>query len=66
MSSSKKKEPQYAQCLIAVFVSARNCDILVSEKDLIIIAQFRVHLYFNRTIKKEFTRFKEVTVGAIL
>ena len=31
-------EPQCAQSLIAI--SARNCDILVSEKDLVIKAQF--------------------------
>ena len=33
------------------------------KKDLVIKSP--VHLYFNRAMKKDFTRFKEVTVGAI-
>jgi hypothetical protein len=44
-------EPQYAQYLIAT--SARNCDILVSEKDLIIIAQL---IYTSTGLSKKSSR----------
>ena len=52
-------EPQCAQSLIVI--SARNCDIPVSGKRS--CNKSPVHLYLNRAIKKEFARFKEVTVG---